>query len=506
MDKDGGATMRGFRKKPAYFISSALIVLIFTSLLIGVDLDYKWLLNNPQTRFIIMLNFISIAFSIIILIDQSRSKNKIRKTKLEFETVIANIPGGVVQFTYDDNLSITFLNDGLLNLTGFTEIEIKMLLNNSFLNLVHEDNREALASAIVDQMMTNTTVELDCRLKCKNGKYSWFLFKGRMIVDKSQNDYCICVLTDINETKKAQQDLYLNMQRYRIVTEQSDSIVFEYSFLDNKLYLSEKWNKKFDLKYTGDDFLQRAAEQKLLHKDDKEKFHSIMNSIKNGETGAEFEVRLKKLEGNYIWCKIKASAIFDENNQTYKTVGKITDIDQQKKETENLQKKAQNDSLTGLYNKGTSELLIDDFLRNEGQNKKHALLIIDIDNFKKVNDTYGHLIGDQVILHIAEKLKNTVRATDICGRIGGDEFIVLIKNITYMDTVRQKAQEICECFQHKINAECGEFGVSASIGVSLFDRDGDNFAELVDKADTALYEAKKRGKNQYWIYGNCKEI
>lgn len=498
--------MRGFRRKPTYFIISALFMLFIASLFAGVDLDYKWLLHNPQTRFILILGFISISFSIVILIDQSKSKNRIHRTKLEFETVIANIPGGVVQFTYDDNLSITFLNDGLLKLTGFTELEIEMLLDNSFLNFVHDDNREALASAIVDQMMTNTTVELDCRLKCKNGEYRWFLFKGRMVIDNSQNAYCICVLTDINEAKKAQQDLFLNMQRYRIVTEQSDSIVFEYSFIDQKLYLSEKWNKKFELQYTGDDFLVTALKNNLMHKDDTPRFNEIMNSIIKGETSAEFEVRLKKSKDNYIWCKIKASAVFDENNIAYKTVGKITDIDQQKRETENLKKKAQNDSLTGLFNKGTSEMLINDFLRNEGNDKKHALLIIDIDNFKTVNDTYGHLTGDNVILDIAKTLKSAVRGSDICGRIGGDEFIVLIKNINYIDTVRQKAQEICEDFRHEINPDGNPLIVSASIGVSFFSRDGESFSELVDKADTALYEAKKRGKNQYWIYGSCKEI
>ncbi len=224
----------------------------------------------------------------------------------------------------------------------------------------------------------------------------------------------------------------------------------------------------------------------------------------NGQKYIEAQLRLYTLENKYIWCRLKASAIFDENGNVYKTVGKIIDIDQQKKETDLLKKKAEIDSLTGLYNKGTTKMLIDDFFNGEGKNFKHTLMILDIDNFKNINDSLGHLIGDSVITDITSKVKKIVRSSDICGRIGGDEFVILLKNTNNFDI--HKANEICNAFRHTIFNGETPITISCSIGISFYDRDGTTYNELINNADIALYEAKKKGKNCFSIYSQDMQI
>lgn len=465
---------------------------------IGIKTD---MIKNSTLIFLSVIMGLVLIFSIFLLILYAKGKEKTKKAKLELETVIANIPGGVVRFLYDDCLTIQFLNDGLLKLTGFTFFDIKNKMKNSFLELVHDKDRESLASAIVDQMISNKTVEINCRLKCFDGHYSWFLFKGRMFTSETGVQTCLCVLTDINKTKKAQHELNLSMQRYRIVTEQSDSIIFEYNFKDHSIYLSDKWNKKFSKINSYEDIHDYIFNTELVYNEDICVLREALQSFKNGNKYSEIEIRILSLSKKYIWCRIKMSLIIDENDEMSKIIGKIVDIDKQKCETENLKKKAELDCLSGLYNKGTVQMIINSYLNTEGKFQKHAFLIFDIDDFKNINDTLGHLSGDKVIRIISSKIKNLVRNTDICGRVGGDEFIILLKNVDSTDCVKQIAEKLCNSFRIELKNKNEVLKVSGSIGISLYAEHGTTYNELLDKADTALYEAKKRGKDQFSIYG-----
>lgn len=505
MNKSGVTVARNYQNHSTYYVGYSPLKSqgwYVVSVINGneMKMESKKIKTNTLLFFSILMTLM-IGFAAFLLIVYEKAKERIKKTKIELETVIENIPGGVVRFSYDDCLSIQFLNDGLLKLTGYTKFDIKSKLENRFLNLVHEQDREELASAIVDQMTTNKTVEINCRLKCCDGKYSWFLFKGRMITSDSGSQTCLCVLTDINETKQAQQELNLSVQRYHIITEQSDSIIFEYSFLDNSIYLSDKWYKKFAPVNLDKGIYNYLANSKLIEPSDFSVFEQMRDSVKNGTLYNEFEIRLQTMSSKYIWCRVKMSSILDENHNICKIIGKIVDIDVQKRETESLKKKAEIDSLSGLYNKGTTQMLINNYLATNGASGKHALLILDIDNFKSINDNLGHLVGDTVIRNITTRMKDIVRASDICGRVGGDEFVVLLKNVKSNDIVKAKASEICSAFRHTICNDSKTLNISCSIGISFYDEHGATYNELIDKADTALYEAKKRGKDQLVIYG-----
>ncbi|RNC27954.1 MAG: putative signaling protein [Candidatus Dichloromethanomonas elyunquensis] len=165
---------------------------------------------------------------------------------------------------------------------------------------------------------------------------------------------------------------------------------------------------------------------------------------------------------------------------------------------------AQRDLLTTLYNKLTTERLIDTFLKNDGIAGKHALIMLDIDNFKQVNDNLGHMMGDKVLRDFAERLKISFRDTDILGRIGGDEFVVLMKNYKEQQQIIEKIEDLGLGFEKSYHGKSDVFMVTLSMGIALYPCDGICFEKLYINADKALYQSKESGKNTYSFYSANK--
>lgn len=174
------------------------------------------------------------------------------------------------------------------------------------------------------------------------------------------------------------------------------------------------------------------------------------------------------------------------------------------KKSEELQSKAETDLLTGLLNKIATEKRIQEYIDGEGSESSGMLFVLDIDNFKKINDTMGHAFGDQVLSTLGIRLRNQFRVSDIIGRIGGDEFIVYLKNINDEDARQREANRVIEFFKDFRAGDYVKYSATASIGVSLYPQDGSSFEELYKAADKGVYLAKQRGKNQLAFYSETK--
>ena len=160
---------------------------------------------------------------------------------------------------------------------------------------------------------------------------------------------------------------------------------------------------------------------------------------------------------------------------------------------------AETDQLTGLYNKVTTERKIKEYFA-ENPDSQSLLFVLDIDNFKKINDTMGHAFGDEVLREIGQGLKQQFRASDIIGRAGGDEFVILLKHITEDQYVIREAQKLENFFKGLQVGKYTKYSVTSSIGCAVFTKDGEDFETLYKMADEALYKAKQRGKNQLAFY------
>ncbi len=165
----------------------------------------------------------------------------------------------------------------------------------------------------------------------------------------------------------------------------------------------------------------------------------------------------------------------------------------------------QRDGLTGLYNKKTTEELIVKYLSPESTLKSGALMIIDIDNFKSINDTFGHLYGDAVITQLGSALRSIFQKSDLIGRVGGDEFFVFLRNYNDRAVLEKRAEDICNEFRKTYEQNGTTVNISASIGIATTDESRE-FETLYKKADIALYNTKARGKNGFAFYTGEEEL
>lgn len=170
-------------------------------------------------------------------------------------------------------------------------------------------------------------------------------------------------------------------------------------------------------------------------------------------------------------------------------------------ELEHFKEQSRRDPLTSFYNKVVIEEAIDTYFQQERRRGKCALMVIDIDNFKLINDTQGHLFGDAVLVDFADAMKHLFRTTDLIGRIGGDEFVVLMKDVRSIADIEEKSQEICNAVRSFCETGKNQNGISCSIGISLYPDHGKTYRALFKKADQALYTTKGFNKDGFTIYG-----
>lgn len=292
-------------------------------------------------------------------------------------------------------------------------------------------------------------------------------------------------------------------ESYRIIMEQTDDIIFEYDTMDKTYFHTTNFSKNFGYEPTRTGFLG-SLESDYVHPDDVVRFAELYEKMKRDKTLTEAEVRIINSEGEYLWTRVYMLGVFDQDGKLAKVIGKIVNIDEKKRELQYLKEKAVTDSATGVFNKQTTEELIKTFLNGEGKFGKHALLMIDIDEFKGINDYYGHRVGDEVIASLGAELNRIFRSTDIKGRVGGDEFMVLMKDVEGegKEFIADKANAICKMFKNQKLDENKWIDFSASIGIAFYDMDGGTYEELYEAADRALYNVKN---DQKGTYAFCRE-
>lgn len=217
------------------------------------------------------------------------------------------------------------------------------------------------------------------------------------------------------------------------------------------------------------------------------------------------EFHNKRKDGTFFWEMASISSIKDSNGVISHFVAVKEDITERKQLRDQLEQMAQFDMLTGLPNR---RMLLDQLgqlvalsMRN---NQRFALLFIDLDGFKRINDSYGHEAGDRVLKTVAARLSACIRISDTAGRMGGDEFTVILSTLTHYEDAGQVAEKILEALQRPITLSSGvQEQVGSSIGISVFPEDAQDGDGLLATADDAMYEVKRSGKNAYRFYHAC---
>jgi diguanylate cyclase (GGDEF)-like protein len=240
----------------------------------------------------------------------------------------------------------------------------------------------------------------------------------------------------------------------------------------------------------------------LIHPDDRGRYEeSCTRTLETGEAHS-CEFRIVGREGQIRWLSARGRVVYGENGAAARVIGVSQDISERKRQEEEVRYLAYHDTLTGLPNRR----LLDDRLRQsvfaaQRRDAQLAVIVVDLDHFKEVNDTLGHKAGDAVLREVSNRLAGCVRKADTLARQGGDEFVIVIPDLALETDCSIVAEKILRTLVPEIRVDGRSFKIGASIGISLFPGDAGDAETLLRNADVAMYRAKELGRNNYRFYG-----
>lgn len=422
-------------------------------------------------------------------------KRLLRGLSPEGEALLDLIPGGVMQCRNDDGYTIVEVSEGFRCMFGFTEKELDEQFQNQFLTMIHPSDRQNFLIEVDRQMNKGDRLSLSFRVLCGDGGYKWTASSAKLFGDEREERF-FCIFLDLTEVRDAQEKLRLSLEHLEIIMNQSSDIIFEWDLAADSIVFSPNWLEKFGYAPHYDGGMGKEEIFRNFHPNDIEPMAGLMREAKRGMPSLSLDVRIRNFKNQYIWCRIRAASQYDGEGKPLRVVGTISDIDEEKRMMEDLRRRAELDALTGLYNHAETGRRTQMYLADAPETIC-AMFIIDVDNFKQVNDGQGHLFGDAVLAELAAGMKRLTRKSDVIGRIGGDEFAIFLKDIPSSQIAEEKAGKLLDIFQHLFQEEKQPLEVTCSIGLAIYPWDGMDYQSLYHCADLALYQAKSRGKNQY---------
>ena len=355
---------------------------------------------------------------------------------------------------------------------------------------IHQHDIERVKIALEDHFSAKTEhFEATYRVKNKNNHWVWILDRGK-IVERDENNAparMTGTLKDISKIKKAEERLKLFA---RCIQNISDAVVIydrQFVVVDvNKAFQSitgKERNRMVGRSLTFNQYPKSFTQNIKKHLVTKGSWHGEIESL--------------RADGSKYLTDLNIDIIHDENNNISHFVGVFSDITKRKENEAELRRLASSDTLTGLPNRSYFQANQARLVRS---NINHALLVFDLDNFKKINDSLGHQIGDAILCKVAQRLLTLGRKQDTVYRLGGDEFSIIIEDSNDIHTITSLAKDILHTVALPFKVKNQEIVLYSSIGIVLFPEDGITGHELLKNADTAMYHAKDSGGNKYQFF------
>jgi len=307
---------------------------------------------------------------------------------------------------------------------------------------------------------------------------------------------------DITQRKAAEAALRESEERYALAASGAADGIWDWDLRSGVTYFSARW--KGILGY-GEDEIGRVPDEwlKRIHPDDLARVKvELTTHLEARSPHFESEHRLLQQDGTYRWVLVRGLAVRDERGEAYRMAGSLTDISERKKAEEQLIHDALHDPLSDLPNRVFFLTLLDRAIKRNRRRHDYlfAVLFVDLDRFKLVNDSLGHAVGDQLLAAISQRLKSCVRPGDVVARLGGDEFTILLDDIRGVSDATRVAERIQVELKTPFVFDGREVYTSASIGIALSTAGHERPEYFLRDADTAMYRAKARGKARYEMF------
>jgi len=304
---------------------------------------------------------------------------------------------------------------------------------------------------------------------------------------------------DVSAQKRAAAALYDTVEKLRLAVEVADLFYWEWDTASDLLRFGH--NAGAISGGEGETTLKWSEYANWVHPEDRERFLSA--ALASGERGEVYacEYRVGGPGGGMRWISARGQPVFDASGRVHRIIGVSQDVTERKRSEEEARFLAHHDTLTGLPNRR----LLDDRLRQalflaQRRDAKVAVMLLDLDGFKEVNDNLGHRAGDAVLREVAQRLSGCMRKSDTLARHGGDEFVVVIPDLSLEADCQVIAEKILRTLEPEFRVDGRGFRIGASIGISLFPADAGDGEGLLRNADVAMYRAKSLGGNIYRVY------
>lgn len=418
---------------------------------------------------------------------------RLLQEKMEVINMInSNIEGGLKGSNDDEAYSYFYVNEGLPRMLGYTYEEFMEKTGGTAVGAVYPPDLEAALKMVDDCFAKGSSYRAEYRMEKKDKSLIWVMDTGRKARDSCGTKRINSIITDITPLKKALADLELERERYRVALDSITDVLCEYDIEEDLFIRFQKveLHNKVELeKVNIPDFSRSVLVRNMLLPEELDQF---MDAIR-GKTDKTLEIHTRYIHSNSGWrlSRLYCSIVYDSNQKPVKTLGVLKDITDERAKEIRLIQKAETDGLTQLMNQTSMRVKIQEYLKDSREEKERgAILALDLDRFKPVNDTRGHLFGNHILIEVAKILKSSIGKADLAGRIGGDEFLLLIKEKD-REGIRKTAAGILKEINEMAAKE--EAATSCSIGIAFLSPKDISYEDIFQRADQALYRVKHKG-------------
>ena len=311
---------------------------------------------------------------------------------------------------------------------------------------------------------------------------------------------------DITQRKAGEEALRESEERYALATSGANDGIRDWDLRSGAAYFSPRWLAVLGLA-SGDTGTTLEEWLRRVHADDLPRVkRELADHLEGRSPHFESEHRLLRQDGNFRWVLVRGLAVRDEKGEAYRMAGSVTDIADRKRTEEQLIHDALHDPLSGLPNRAFFMTLLDRAVKRTRRRRDDlfAVLFVDLDRFKLVNDGLGHTVGDRLLVGIADRLRACLRPGNVVARLGGDEFSILLEDISEASDATRVAERIQAELKAPFVFEGHEVFTTASIGIALSTAGHEQPEYFLRDADTAMYRAKARGKACYEMFDEAK--
>jgi diguanylate cyclase (GGDEF)-like protein/PAS domain S-box-containing protein len=452
------------------------------------DFERETLMHIGKTIGLAMANANYIAQIETEIKERTRVEELLQRERETFYSTIQEAPNGVALI--DKNGRYLFTNAEFTNITGYTLDDIAT--GNDWFNRAYPNpNYREEAIEIWKKDLGHKAFARVFSVVCKGGAVKEIEFKGTVLEDGK----IIITLSDITERKQTEEVLRESETRLRKLFEAMPEAVMVHDDEGNILLINDVGAKR--LEWTVEDLVGRNLRE--IVKSESVAFIPDHARIAHTDGSCSFETTYISRNGRLIVAEVNERPIILEGRSVILSVAR--DITERKRAEQQLAYMATHDALTGLPNR----MLFNDRLtlalaQAHRHQQRLAVMLLDLDRFKDINDTLGHSVGDQLLHVVSKRLKNLLRKSDTLGRMGGDEFLFLVPDMTRLENATEVARKILESFQEPFLVENHELRTAASIGITIYPDDGADADTLLKNADIAMYSAKQKGRNNYQRY------